>query len=98
MDNKKKSSPHTQWNVIPLFKKKELFIGKWMNPKITLSPDSERQGLQVFSHMWTLAFNFSCVCVCIFICVYVQCNFWSVYIFMSSCVCMCLWVFVSMTV
>jgi hypothetical protein len=25
------------------------------------NPDSKRQTLHVFSHMWTLAFNFSCV-------------------------------------
>lgn len=54
--------------------KKGLFIGKWMNNIKQDSPDSERQVLSIFCHMWTLAFNVSCVCMyfqmCIHTCIF----------------------------
>ena len=40
------------------------------------SPDSERQVLCIFCHMWTLTFNVSCVCMYFQMCV-CTCNFFA---------------------
>lgn len=53
------------------------------------SLDSERQVLHGLSHMWTLAFNFSCVCMYFHMCVCMQ-SFICVYVDMHMCSHVCM--------